>query len=232
MKFTVCALLAVSAAATANADFVNMKFLGTGEGMNVRTTYNGHTRDLFAGQLSHRISGATGAFASMNGNHLTFCSDFTQTVTSSYRQYEIVDVAELPGSSPMGDVKAAALRSLYASAGAHALQTTNNDTFAAAFQVAVWEIVTDFNGTAGSLNLNSGTFRARKTNGQAFSGSMASTVASLLQAALVPAEGNIAMIGLLSDCNQDQILTGFSVPAPGSLALLGLGGLAAVRRRR
>lgn len=232
MKITACVLLTTALAATANAEFVNMRYLGTAEGMNVRMTYNGHSRDVFAGQLRHRISGASSQFSGLNGDHLTYCSDIAETVTSSYRQYEIVDVSELPDSHPMGDLKASALRSLYAAAGASAMDSTNNDTFAAAFQVAIWEVVTDFNGTAASLNLNAGDFKAKKTNGQAFSGTMASTLASLFQAVMHTPEGLPTMIGLKSDCNQDQILTGFSVPAPGSLALLGLGGLVTARRRR
>lgn len=233
MKTATFALLTAAAVTTAaNADFVDMKFLGTGRGDTVRATHLGSTRDLFAGQLNHRISGGAGATAAMNGDHLTFCSDFYQYVSSSYTQYEIVGLEAIPSSQPMGAAKAAALRSLYASAGSAALASNANTTLAAAFQVAVWEIVTDFDGTAGSLNLAAGDFKASRTNGQAFSGAMATQLGDLFAAAVSPAVGGPSMIGLKSGSNQDQILVGFQVPAPGAMAVMGLGALGLGRRRR
>ncbi len=233
MKTITLAVLAASAAASAaNADFVDMKFLSTGRGQSVKSTFFGSTRDVFAGQLNHRIANGSGAAAALNGDHLTFCSDFYQYTASSYTQYEVVQVEQVPSTLPMGSIKAAALRDMFAAFGAGALASDASTTLASAFQVAVWEVVTDFDGASGSLDLAAGDFKARKTNGNSFDSAMATQLDAIFAAIGSNQEGGPALAGLKSGSNQDQLVMGFTVPAPGTASLAGLGVLLAGRRRR
>ena len=231
--FAFTVLATAAAASAARADFVDLAFLGTASGQNVQAVHFGSTTNVFAGQLRHRFSNGTGAAAAMNGDHLTVCSDFYQHVTSSARTYEVVDIDQLPSSLPMGAVRAQALRDVFDAFGAGALAVNASSTLAAAFQVAVWEIVTDYSGAAESLDLSAGSFRARQTSGVAFTGSLATQISQIL--AVVGAahqESGLSMAGLRSGANQDQIVLGYAVPAPGTAALAGLGLVFAGRRRR
>jgi uncharacterized protein (TIGR03382 family) len=230
--FAVVAVASVAAAATsARAGFVDMKYLGTGRGENVRATHFGTSTNVFAGQLKHRIQNGTGYDAIFNGDHFTFCSDFFQSVTSSYRPYEVVDLDQIPSTQPIGAAKASAIEAVYAASGSAASAQNASTSLAAAFQLAVWEIMTDFDGTSGSLSMTAGDFRATKTNGDPLSSAVQTHLATLFAAAFGSSEGGPALAGLRSGSNQDQIVMGFSVPAPAT-AGLALVGLAAVGRRR
>jgi hypothetical protein len=233
MKTLAVVSVAVFAASTsAQAGFIDMKYLGTGRGENVRATHFGSSTNVFAGQLKHRIQNGSGYDAVFNGDHLTFCSDFFQSVTSSYKTYEVVELEEIPSTQPMGAAKAAALWAVYAASGSAALASDASTSLSAAFQLAVWEIVTDFDGTSASLSMTAGDFRATKTNGNALSSAVQNHLGSLFSAAFGSSEGGPALAGLRSGSNQDQIVMGFSVPAPATagLALVGLVGTG--RRRR
>lgn len=229
----IATIAALGFAAAANADFVDMRFLGTAKGSSVKVTFNSNTNNLFAGQLNHRITNGTGAAAALNGDHVTFCTDLYQTVSSSYTAYEVVSVAAVPNSAPMGAAKAQALRNLYTYAGIAAADSSATNDMATAFQIAVWEIVTDFNGTAASLDVTAGNFKAKKTNGSNFTGTLATTLTSYLNAAMNTTSNQANMVGLKSACAQDQLIAGFVVPTPGTatLALAGVA-FAAGRRRR
>jgi len=219
-------------AAAANADFVDMRYLGTAKGTSVKATFFGDSRNIFAGQLNHRITNGTGLAAALNGDHLTFCSDFYQTVTSTNKQYEVVSIDVLPSSAPMGAVKAQALRNIYTASGVDASDSAASNDLAAAFQIAVWEIVTDFDGTAASLSVTAGDFKAKKTNGNALSGALASALSGLFSAALQTGPNQANMIGLRSSNAQDQLLAGFVIPTPGTATLALTGTLLAIGRRR
>jgi hypothetical protein len=230
--FAVVSVAAIAAATSAQAGFVDMKYLGTGRGENVRATHFGTSTNVFAGQLKHRIQNGSGYDAVFNGDHLTFCSDFFQTVTSSYKTYEVVEVDLIPSTMPMGASKASALEALYAASGSAALANNAAADLAAAFQLVVWEIVTDFDGTSGSLSMTAGDFRATKTNGNALSSAVQGHLTTLFAAAFGSSEGGPALAGLRSGSNQDQIVMGFSVPAPATAGLMVVGLVAAGRRRR
>jgi hypothetical protein len=232
MKTFAVAAVATLAAASAHAGFIDMKYLGTGRGESVRATHFGTSTNVFAGQLKHRIENGAGSDAIFNGDHVTFCSDFFQTVTSSFRPYEVVEIDLIPSTQPMGAAKASAIEAIYAASGSAALHTSANAALAAAFQLAVWEIVTDFDGTSGSLSMTAGDFRATKTNGDALSSAVQTHLASLFAAAFGSSEGGPALSGLRSGSNQDQIVMGFSVPAPATAGLALVGLAAAGRRRR
>ncbi len=223
----VCAL-----APAAMADTVTVQYLGKGKGSNVRITWNGNSENLFAGQLRHELSNPAGPTAiSLVGEFRTFCSDLAQRVTSTPKTYTVLPVESVPGSSPMGIDIAAAIRSLYATAGFTAVLATASNDYATAFQLAIWEIISDFNPGMGpaSLSLTSGNFSATKTDGSPLSSNITTLANGFLSSfsAMLPSSHQV--LGLSSGTAQDQLVL---IPTPGALAVLGLGGLMIARRRR
>lgn len=229
----VVATLVLAGAAQA-APTVNVKFLGTGAGQNVRLTYKNNTLNVFAGQLRHELSNASAGYGWINGQHRTYCSDLDQYVTSTAKNYTIADVSALPGAAPMGNAKADLIRALYAFSAGQEISTSAANDYATAFQLAVWEIVTDgtpVNSVSGSL-LTGGQFQARTTGNNTLSSSIVTKFTSLMNGALSmfnPSSGNDDVLGVTSGTYQDQLLV---VPAPGPLALAALGCFAIARRRR
>lgn len=231
--FAVVAAVVAAAAGAASADTVNAKFVGTGKGANVKIIGPGVNQNVFAGQLKHELSGGTGLGAMLNGTYVTYCSDISQYVTSTTKTYTVLPVEQVPGASPMGLNKASALRNLYTfGAGAQLLNTATND-YAAAFQIAVWEIVHDYNSNLGvsSLSLTGGSFQAKNTNGNALPSGIATQLNTLFAGIFNLPEGAnpVDIAGISHATAQDQIVT---VPTPGALALAGTGGLLFIKRRR
>lgn len=228
--FTVSAIVLLAGAA--QADTINVRFTGTGAGSNVHVASPGFSGNVFAGQLKHTLSGGTGAAAAFDGDYLTYCTDLAQHVTGSTKSYDVVSITQLPDSSPMGDAKANAIRSIYSAANsAQSVVGASND-LATAFQLAVWEIVTDFNPAASNsgLSITGGSFLATTTNGGSLSGGILSQLNTLFAAALAGA-GGTDLVGIRSGQYQDQILP-IAVPAPGAAALASLGLLCMTGRRR
>jgi hypothetical protein len=233
-SFAVVAAAVVAAVAgSAFADTVNVKYVGTGKGSNVKIIAPGVNQNVFAGQLRHEITGGTGLGAMFNGTYVTYCSDVSQYVTSTTKSYTVLPLEQVPGAAPMGLSKADALRNLYTfGAGSQLLNTSSND-FAAAFQLAVWEIVHDFNSNLGvsSLSISDGTFKAKSTNGNALSSGINAQINNLFSGIFNLPEGasQTPLAGLSHATAQDQIVV---VPTPGALALAGLGGGLLIKRRR
>lgn len=231
-KLSLLAAAAITAfAASAHADTIDVRFLGTGAGRNVRVSLGSNSFNTFAGQLQHELSNGTGFGEWLNGTRFTYCTDLTQTVTTTRRTYDLVTVADIPDSSPMGIAKSNAIHDLYVQAGGAQLASGGNSDLAAAFQLALWEIVTDFSPSTGvsSLNLTSGSFRATKTDGSALSSAVMTQYNTLLGAIGHFGDSGPSIIGLRSDCAQDQVTL---VPAPGAIALGGLGLFCMSARRR
>jgi hypothetical protein len=225
-----CALLLASAGAVAvaQADVVDVNYLGTGAGAAAKISFAPvGTRDLFTGQLRHHLANGTGLLAAYNGDHITFCPDLYQYVDSGVNQYSREALADLPLVNPavttMGALRAAALNTLFANYGALASGTGDNE-IAQAFQLAVWEIVYDYSGSG--LDLTSGDLSATQTDG--------SPLAAGVQGWLIAFDsslGNVVsgewVIGIGNPVKQDQLFT----PAPGAIALMGAAGLIGRRRR-
>ena len=239
---TIAALAA--SAGIANADIVNMGFTGTKAGQSLRITAGDlWTRNLHVGQLEHEISNATGVNAALNGRHLTYCADLLQTVTRDRStEYELVDVAEIPktqdANSAMGNARAAALQSLYSAYGQAATTQGANRDLAAAFQLLVWEIVSDFDASAGnngldSISLTSGFFSATKRNGSAINGGLLNQFNTLTQA-IDDGTTFPTLFGLANGDAQDQLIIGppTIIPTPGAMAIVGLAAIGTASRRR
>lgn len=234
VSFAVVAAAVVAAAAgAASADTINVKYLGTGKGTNVKIVGPGVNQNVFAGQLNHQLSGGTGLGAILNGTYATYCSDITQFVTSTTKTYTVVPIEQVPNVSPMGLSRADALRNLYTfGAGVQLTPAATND-FAAAFQIAVWEVVTDFNPNVGisSLSISGGNFKAYNTSGGNLSSGIMTQLNNLFSGIFNLPEGAapVEIAGISHATAQDQIVV---VPTPGALALAGLGGGLLIKRRR
>ncbi|MEN0020483.1 MAG: hypothetical protein AAF747_06340 [Planctomycetota bacterium] len=212
---------------------VDMKFTGTADGRNVRVTANGETMRVFAGQLKYNVSSGTGFGASLVGNQLTFCTDLFERVNRSTRPHDLV--AGVPTAAMTSDA-VAMVSNLVAVAGQQAFTTTDDD-FAAAFQLAVWEVVTEMDGVGGELDrdavefsLDGGDFVARASNGSPLSSDITSQAQLFLNQAAV-LEGSLPVIIATNDGSQDQMFLQ-TVPAPAALATLGFGLLLKPRRRK
>lgn len=227
--------LATIAAIASASPTVNVKFLGTGQGQSLSINFNGNNQNVFVGQLRHQLSNASAGYEWLNGEHRTYCTDLYQYVTSTTKSYTIEQVENMPGSSPMGLAKANAIRALFAVANANVDTINASNDYATGFQLAIWEIVTDYSGSNFAINANSftsGNFKAKKTNGSALTSGVVSVASSAYNAALNYLQTNgqsTTLLGIAHCDNQDQLI---KVPTPGVLTLAGFGGLLCTRRRR
>ncbi len=230
-KIALTAAAVATIAGIASADVVSMKFLGTGAGQNVKWKLNGGSETgTFAGQLRHDITSGTGIGADFVGEHLTFCTDIYQYVSGSYKTFDIVALDAAPNSAPMGLGRAQALYDIFSVYTDSAMIAGINNEFAAAFQVAVWEIVTDYNAGTGpsSINVDAGNFKLTKVNGSssrssAFNGYLSDIFGT------IGTNASANLVALSSGSAQDQL---YYIPAPGPLALAGASMFMMARRRR
>lgn len=183
-----------------------------------------------AGGFNFTRTGGTATDPYLTGNYVSFCIDIFKTVGNGgnygWNQAPLANAPTGPGGPnyPMGAIKADLLGRLW---GAHRSTLSNNEQYGA-FQLAVWEIVFE---NSNVLDVDIGNFYAinggtEAANARALANTWLSTVAS------DPAYGGVyALTGNTGESGagepQDQL-----VPAPGSLALCGLGGLVLARRRR
>ncbi|MFN0131523.1 MAG: Cys-Gln thioester bond-forming surface protein [Phycisphaerales bacterium] len=231
------AMIVAAAASAASADTVQMKFVGTDEGRSVKVTIGSDTFNCFSGQLLHQFTAGNGVATQLNGlTKVTYCTDLTQVVTSSYDTYTVAPIGSLPQSAgwpAMGAGRAQAVYNLYAAGAGQQNLVTGNDDFASAFQIALWEIVYDYNpAIVGGYSLTAGNFKVKNTDGTALSSAISTKVGQLfaLLGTIAPQTG---LLGLTNDCSQDQIVQVNTIPLP-TAAYAGLGGLvlAGIARKR
>jgi len=212
------ALLALATIASltsaAAADFITATFDSASPSETVDILNDGVASSINTGRYNWTRTGGD-ALAPL-GQFATFCIEVTQNIGfgASYT-YDVIPLAGGPlpvtVETPMGLAKAGLIAGLWS---AHYGSLVTSLDFAA-FQVAVWEIVYD-----AALDLSSGTFTLTSN---APVGALAQTWLD----AVVPADPDaIGLKALSSNDAQDQL-----VPAPATLALLGLGAFAARRRR-
>lgn len=224
-----------ASAATVTATF---NHVNTGADVNVK--FNGSDTSTRAGKFTWtELSDTTNALPSAtNTQFTTFCIEFNQHINyNNTYTYDIVDVASAPkpgllvnNGNGMGSAKADALRELW---GRHFASIGTNSTMAAAFQIAVWEIVYDW----GSTGLSSGIFRLNTT------GDIATQAVSFLST-LNGSGPKAYLIGMSSggaNGAQDQLTLGTPPPPTPSPAVplptaavsgLGLMALSTLARRK
>ncbi len=222
---TCVAVGALAMTAAASADQVDLVYTGAGAGQWVTVVSPGYNGDLYAGQINVNIANSGGW--NLDGNWIVFCSDLYQTVYDNYSKYQVMALQDIPLSDPMGIVKANAIRDMYTAAAG--FQYTNDNDFAAAFQLAIWEIVYDFNGGIKTLaDIYGGAFQATAIGGGALNGGMSAAL-TFLFASIGNTNQSAQLLGLGSEFWQDQII---EVPGPGALSIGALSVLMAGRRRR
>lgn len=220
---------ALAAGTSFGAHTVDVQFTATGLGENVRIVVGGNGQDVFAGELIHQFTNGVGMGVLLEGIQKTFCTDLDQFVTPTTKTYIITDVASIP-VPPMGADKAQAIYDIYALGEVKkGLGEFNADT-AAAFQLAIWEIVKDFDSGVGrsSMNLDSGNLNALAIGGGALSASIKTAADEFFDSIGSGASGSF-LVGLYNSEAQDQIAM---IPAPGAAAGLLLAIGFAGRRRR
>lgn len=242
MRSLVC-IAVLAAASTVTASTIEGKYTGLALGNQTHTvTVKGSviSGNVYAGPLNHFFQGAGSMFH--NQTIATFCTELTQSVKTSFVPYELIALELAPrpyvgGNHGMGQAKADAIRLLWAGVGSSAF---TDGLTAAGFQIAIWEIVYDFDGSSrSSFDVNTGNvrFENAKINGV---NSAAIAKASELFNLFVwesgaPGMRNGAMehglAVMSSEQGQDQIVV-IPLPAQGLMAGVGLLGLAARRRRR
>ncbi|MDY7108801.1 MAG: hypothetical protein SYC29_09205 [Planctomycetota bacterium] len=234
MNVRCIALTAAAATAvmtSAHAGTVDVEFTGTGLGRSVRTHLDGRAQNVFAGQLRHAFSNGTEQCSELDGGYLTFCTELTQYVTSQESPYECLPLEAAPPSHAMGAVRAQAMRDLYAYADGAQFATSgtsDNRDLAAAFQIAVWEIVYDYDGTASSLDAAAGNLRVTKTDGNPLSGGVSGYLDSFFGGVGTGAELP-ELFAVTNSQYQDQLVM---IPLPLPLAMGAVGLAAVIWRRR
>ncbi|MEM1330280.1 MAG: Cys-Gln thioester bond-forming surface protein [Planctomycetota bacterium] len=218
---------------SASADTVTMEYTGTGLGRTVRVSSPERSGTLFAGQLRHEVSSGTGIGASLAGQSiLTYCIDIAQGVATRPTVFDVSRV-----DSNARSATEAALSRMVGHALDYAPNVRSNGEkrdFHAAVQLAVWEVIADFDATdgRGSLSIEQGRFEASQSNGRNIGGRLLDYVDDLFNAAM---SGTGTGLAMTSSSRQDQIipLTDPIIPAPtaAAMALVGVGGLASRRRR-
>ena len=220
------AVVAVSAVATitalSHAGPVLFDFEGTSRGKNVNISvgdasdpvYSGR---VFAGSIIHRVDDAM--------LH-TYCIDPDQLAQTGATNFEKVGLDRGLLKRDQSTARSNTLAELADIAGPSIWTSSASTLSAAAFQVAAWEIVSDFDASSGSksFDFDSGYFRGWG-NTEVFEA--ASNLLSQLTFSRLDATGYDAFV---HDTHQDFM--GQSVPAPGALAIAAVGIPLISRRRR
>jgi hypothetical protein len=148
-------------------------------------------------------------------------------VTNTSKTYQVRAVKDVPTNpGPMGSDRAQAIRDLYKAAADD--QFGSDNTKAAAFQIAVWELAFDFvAGDSGSSNLNGGLLKLTSTSTNVRN--QANIWLGIVHANF--GYSGAGVVGLARTGNQDQLFL-VPLPAPIALGLAGLAGVAIIRRLR
>lgn len=230
-SFAVCAILGISTLAQAGViNTVEATRVGYGLTQNICVTGSqiGGVFTFPVGQFVYNFRNGVGEGALLNGDTITFCTDLAQDVFPGYALYNVEPLSNAPNPGPnMGPAKAQAIADVWAAA---AGQQFASAQYAAAMQMLVWEIVYDYDGTAGSLDAATGNVQyvINQTSQAYFASTLA--VFNSLKAA-VGTGGDLSPLRAVTNSqNQDQLVF---IPAPaGAVALVGFAAFVATRRRR
>lgn len=198
-KFTLAAVALIGlAASSAQAGIV--QYTGLGFNSQVQIIHNGNTMDVKAGQINITIDGSP---------FVSFCVDLDHNIKSDWT------ASNQPVASITGGVAAAYLYDTFKN-------TVNTNVKGAALQIAIWEVVDDFDT---SLGLGAGDFKFTA------SGDVMNQANAYLAALPADLSGYTTTSYVLKS-GWDPRSQNLIVPEPGTLIALLLGlPLFAARRR-
>lgn len=221
MKTIITGIAMFAAAGSCVAGPVTFEYVGTSRGRNVQITVDSvFSGTVYAGSIMHRVDGQ---------DLLTFCIDPDQAAQNKIANFERTQVWKAIDHYGEGKAKAAAIAELADSIGASLWTTGANQDIAAAFQIAVWEIIKDFSVAAASqesqwFDLDSGGFKA--SGGSSIFKHATNMLSSL---SFTRGDGS-GYIAYANDKHQDFM--GQVIPTPASIALVAAGVPMLVNGRR
>ena len=239
MKSAIAAAV-VAIATPAFASTITLSGLSTGLGRTVQTNVTSGT--YHAGQLTWNVSAMTGNAGALTGLSVgdtvsTFCTELAQ-LAGAPTVFNVVDVEDAPQpGSGMGELRATYINTLYSNYYAHAFES---NTSAAAFQLAVWEIVHEADAALNNatLDANAGAFQVTGGTAMNIEGGQAMSAVAMANSWLTTLAGILSsddatMFALTNVDVQDQLILTSVIPLPAPLLLGGLGlAMVPVLRRR
>lgn len=222
-------VVAIACGTSLAAHTVEMRRVDTGLGQNIKIIHGSNSFDAFAGEIFHEFRNGMGLGEQFSGKTMaTYCVEVTQTVTNEFRVYSVTDEVETIPAPAMGADRADALNDMFAMLLEKRSEGVFNNDWATAFQIAVWDVVYDYDAGVGrdSLSVFDGDMKVRKTNDDPLSSGLRSKIGVFWDAIGV-AFSDFNILGFHHEGHQDQI-----VPTPGTIALGSLGLLMVGRRRK
>jgi len=217
-KTTLTAAVAATAAASCHAGPVTFDYDGTGKGRNVSVMTEGfHSGRVYAGSIRHMVDGELA---------ITYCIEPDQWAQTGTKTFDRVSLEQGLSHRASAGAKAAAIAELADSLGESLWTTSTDRDTAAAFQIAVWEIVRDLDteNEPGSLRFDDGSFRVKG------SGNLVASAESMLSGLSFNRGSGSGYEAFTDDTKQDFMTR--VVPTPAGFALAGTALPMLISRRR
>ncbi|MFZ4575492.1 MAG: hypothetical protein ACOYN0_13935 [Phycisphaerales bacterium] len=229
----VLAVVVAALAPSALAQTVDVPVPLQGPGKTVRITTPAGTSTLFAGQLRHTMSNASGNDAWLNGPQVTYSLSPLAPLGSGTLSYTVSTVASASFADPFGAAKADAIEQYFNNAQNLMVDPASSPDFAACVQLLIWETMYDYDPFAGpsSVSLTSGSFTAAKSNGTPLSSSFMGIFNSFVGALDALPDAGFRVSALRHEDAAEYVAV-HQVPAPGAAVVAGLAGASLIRRRR
>jgi hypothetical protein len=161
-----------------------------------------------AGYLLHDVSGSTGLGTEIDDPVWAFCIEAGQSPTyGSYATYDVIGVTGAANPTLPGRTLTSSQGALLEELWGRFHSTTMNSEEAAAFQLAIWEIVGE---TSGTYDIGSGSVRSDDLIGE-----------TNVMLDSLDGTGPMASLAVLTHPVYQDLLA--EVPAPGAVSLGGLG---------
>ncbi len=216
----IAAIASTAAAGPVTFDYVD---LGAVDIVRLKVGNEGWNR-VYAGNMLHDLDGQ---------RVVTYCIDPWQEASTGSHQFESTGLmgAFAGAANAPGLVRAIAAAAEFGGIG---LFTAPTMAQASAFQVALWEIIGDYDPEVGraSLDFGSGNIRIKTTGNDRLTSEATAIANQLLDAAaLGDVSGTLQFTALTHPEHQD-FFTATVIPAPGVFALAAIAGPFVLRRRR
>jgi len=209
-------------ASFAGADTVSLQFEGVSQGRNVGIAeHHDDFFNVFAGSVIHNVDGVRA---------VTYCIDPDQWAQTGTANFERETLESAFSDRSDTEAKAWAVAELADVAGPVIWTESVDRDLASAFQLAIWEIVLDYDSEHGarSLDLRHGSFRAAGTDGSHLSSGVLDNYNDLVGALSFEQTSTGGYEAYTNSRYQDFM---GQVPTPGT-AVLGLMALPMIASRR